>query len=131
VSVQEDQEMICAPILFDAISAILDASTTVFQQSSGICHQQLRVSFWLGDAAFPVHVVVILFPIGWTNRMYLAALKLSIDRKSLIVCDSEARQCRLNDVHLLFTGSVQNATLVLESQNAFWLVRGGESPDVG
>ena len=84
------------------------------------------VSFWVDDNFLPIYEVTTPVPIGWTSRLYAAALKVSINRTNHVIIDSKSRSFRVNDVHFLFTSSAANATQMLESKCAFLLVYGGD-----
>lgn len=84
------------------------------------------VSFWIDDNFLPIYEVTTPVPIGWTSRLYAAALKMSINQTNHVIIDSKSRSFRVNDVHFLFTVSAANATKMLESKCAFLLVYGGD-----
>ena len=119
----QDEE-ISAEIMFTAVSV---GSSSKLQQSSEATRRFVRVAFWVDDRSVPVYETTTHYPENWTPYIFLSALKLTIKRNHLVHCDYRSPHAAvLNEVHFLFSGTLENALEVLESKNAFLLVMGGE-----
>lgn len=91
--------------------------------------QTLRVTFWSVESSLlPVFEAIVVAPLDWTPRMYLAALSLTIRRRNGVCCNVDGinqRLSRLNEVHWLFNDSLENAISVLRDNHAFLFIDGG------
>jgi hypothetical protein len=127
---QLSEEVVSEPIWFTSVSVspTISSRTREMQQSSEATRLRIvRVAFWVDDCAAPVFETTSYCPTNWTPRIFLSALRTSIQRNQIVHCDCRSRHGSvLNEVHFLFSGTLENTLDVLEGQNAFLLVRGGE-----
>ena len=88
------------------------------------------LSFWLDEFPTPVHTIDIPIPLSWSPRTYLAALQLNIRRSGVVMVSPDSfvgpLAPTLNEVHWLFNLNIEDALRILERQNAFENVNGGE-----
>jgi hypothetical protein len=126
---QLSEEVVSEPIWFTSISVGPSTNLTreTQQSSEATRFRQVRVAFWVDDDAAPVFETTSFCPSNWTPRIFLSALRATIQRNQIVHCDCRSLHGSvLNEVHFLFSGTLENALEVLEGQNAFLLVRGGE-----
>ena len=88
------------------------------------------LSFWLDEFTKPVHTIDIPIPLSWSPRTYLAALQLNIKRTGVVMISPDnfvgPLAPTLNEVHWLFNLDIEDALSILERQNVFENVNGGE-----
>jgi hypothetical protein len=108
----------------------ISLSSTTYCSVEGSDAIFLRVCFWSDEHPDPIFSVNVAVPPGWSPRMYLGALRVTI-WKHLVVISAPKRilgstYATLNFVHHMFGFSRSRAISILYGENAFRSVFGGE-----
>jgi hypothetical protein len=90
----------------------------------------VRVCFWSDQDPDPIHSVEVAVPPGWSPRMYLGALRVTIRNHHGVISAPKrilgSTYSTLNFVHRMFGFSLSHAVSILYGENAFRSVFGGE-----
>jgi hypothetical protein len=113
---------------FTSISASVDESMVSNDLFRYVC-----VSFWVDHFQSPIFSVSLPMPTLWTPRVYLAALMVTIRQRRLVLSAPDnlfgSIYPTLNEVHWLYSQSIVESLSMLNIENAFRAVNGGEVYD--
>ena len=89
----------------------------------------LRVCFWADQHPDPIYSVDVAVPPGWSPRMYLGALRVTIGMHHVAISAPKrilgSTYSTLNFVHRMFGFSLPQALSILYGENVFRSVVGG------
>lgn len=119
-------------LLDDARQWFTAISTTVYPEvapNGQASAHTISVVFWLHDERYPIYSILVSAPISWSPRTYLAALKLTIQRRRMVIAAPDmafgSLRATLNEVHWMFLLPFSECLEILGQENAFSRVTGG------
>lgn len=91
--------------------------------------QEFKISFWVDEDAHCIFSTRVAAPLGWSSRMYLAAINITIRRQNLVICSPKrilgGTYTTLNYVHSLYSITKEASLKMLQKENSFSYVLGG------
>ena len=112
--------------LFTSISSSVDESIVSNDLFRYVC-----VSFWVDHLQLPIFSVSLPMPTSWTPRVYLAALMVTIRQRRMVLSAPDnlfgSIHPTLNEVHWLYSQPIGESVGMLDNENAFRAVNGGEA----